>query len=104
MAIRWAAILTLGRFFTVDVAVHPGHRVIDRGPYRHVRHPSYSGLLLALLGVGLSLGDGAALLVLLGPCLAGLWWRISEEEKALRKALVSPTSATVRAPSGSSRE
>jgi protein-S-isoprenylcysteine O-methyltransferase len=38
VARQWA-ILVLGRFFTVDVRVHPNQTVVDRGPYRSVRHP-----------------------------------------------------------------
>jgi hypothetical protein len=53
--IRWTAILTLGRFFTVDVAVHSDHALVENGLYRFVRHPFYTGLLVAFLGVGGSL-------------------------------------------------
>ncbi len=51
LVLRWAAILTLGRFFTAAIAIHEGQPVITAGPYRYVRHPSYTGLLLAFLGL-----------------------------------------------------
>src|SRR5262249_1254451 len=51
-AVRIWAIRELGRFFTVAVGIQQGHHVIQDGPYRFVRHPSYSGSLLALIGVG----------------------------------------------------
>ena len=40
LALRWYAIIYLGRFFTVNVAIASDHRVIDTGPYRYIRHPS----------------------------------------------------------------
>jgi len=43
LVIRAWAIVLLGRFFTNDVRVHPGQTVVDTGPYRWVRHPSYTG-------------------------------------------------------------
>ncbi len=54
--LRWWSVWHLGRFFTVNVVVAEDHRVVDTGPYRLIRHPSYSGLLLQLAGLGLSLG------------------------------------------------
>jgi len=86
MAVRWSAILTLRHFFTVDVAIAADHRIVRSGPYRWIRHPSYSGTLLSCLGVGLAMANWIATLVLvLGPGLA-LANRIRVEERALRNA------------------
>ena len=53
IALRIWAIRHLGRFFTVDVGIQQGHRAVEDGTLsRFVRHPSYSGSLLALVGVG----------------------------------------------------
>ncbi len=87
LAIRWWAVLTLGRFFTVDVATHRDHTLVDSGPFRFVRHPSYTGLLLAFLGMGVSLGSTASLVILMTPILVALSFRIRVEEAALRRAL-----------------
>ncbi len=57
IAVRQWAITLLGRFFTVDVRVQADQTVIDRGPYQWVRHPSYSGMVLTFLGMGLALGN-----------------------------------------------
>ena len=65
LLLRWWAIVTLGRFFTVDVTIEKDHELVERGPFRMVRHPSYTGVLLAFGGVALSLGNWAALLVIL---------------------------------------
>jgi protein-S-isoprenylcysteine O-methyltransferase Ste14 len=87
LVVRLWAILVLGRFFTVDVRVHPGQTVVDRGPYRWVRHPAYTGLLVFLVGLGLALTNWASLLVLaLLPAL-GLIVRIRSEERALLAGL-----------------
>ena len=57
IVVRQWAIALLGRFFTVDVRVQSGQTVVDGGPYRWVRHPSYSGMILTLVGIGLALGN-----------------------------------------------
>jgi protein-S-isoprenylcysteine O-methyltransferase len=53
----------LGRFFTFDVAVQSGQTVVDAGPYRYIRHPSYAGAL-TLVGLGQALGNWAGLFAL----------------------------------------
>jgi protein-S-isoprenylcysteine O-methyltransferase len=85
--LRWWAILTLGRLFTVDVAVQQEHRVVRKGPYRLVRHPAYAGLLCSLLGLGVALGSWLTPLLLLLPSLGGLLYRIVVEERALLLSL-----------------
>jgi protein-S-isoprenylcysteine O-methyltransferase Ste14 len=85
--VRQWAIFTLGRFFTADVRVHPGQTVVERGPYRWVRHPSYSGLLIFFVGLGLALSDWLSVIVLAVLPAAGLLVRIYSEERALHAAL-----------------
>ncbi len=87
LGVRQWAILTLGRFFTVDVRVHSNQVVVERGPYRWVRHPSYSGLIVFFLGVGLALSNWASLIVLALLPTAGLLVRIRSEEHALLTGL-----------------
>jgi protein-S-isoprenylcysteine O-methyltransferase len=87
LALRWYAILYLGRFFTVDVAIASDHRVIDTGPYRYIRHPSYTGVLMAFVGLGLCLGNWASLAVLALGTVPVFLWRIRVEEAALALAL-----------------
>ena len=85
--LRWWAIITLGRFFTVDVTIEKDHELIERGPFRIVRHPSYTGVLMAFAGFALSLGNWAALLVILLPIGAAFVHRMNVEENALSGAL-----------------
>jgi protein-S-isoprenylcysteine O-methyltransferase len=90
LALRWYSIYYLGRFFTVSVAIHSRHEVIDTGPYRHIRHPSYSGALLAFLGLALSLDNWASLALIVIPVLMAFRRRIRIEERALANALGQP--------------
>lgn len=90
VALRWWAILILGRSFTLDVAVRPRQQVIQSGPYRLIRHPAYSGTLLTLLGVGLGLANWASVVALIVGGLIGLLYRVQVEERALMEALGQP--------------
>jgi protein-S-isoprenylcysteine O-methyltransferase Ste14 len=90
IVIRQWAVALLGELFTIDVRVHPGQRVVERGPYRWVRHPSYTGLIMTFVGIGLALGNWAALLVLAVLPTAGLVVRIRFEERALLDGLGEP--------------
>ncbi len=87
VALRTWAIVTLGRFFSYDVTIQPGHHVVTSGPYRWVRHPSYTGGLVALLGLGITLGSCGAVLAITGLPLVGVLIRIHYEERTLLEAL-----------------
>ena len=90
VALRVWAIRELGRFFTYAVLVHEGQRVVDTGPYRRIRHPSYTGLLLGMLGVGLMLGVWPATAVCFLPPVAAFSWRLAAEERVLATELGEP--------------
>ncbi len=89
LVVRWTAILTLGRLFTVDVAIHSDHEVVQAGLYRFVRHPSYTGLLMTFLGFGVTFSNWLSILVLLVPTTLGILNRVEKEERALRSSLGS---------------
>lgn len=82
-AFRWYAIWVLGKYFTRDVATRSGQQVVSHGPYRWIRHPSYSGALLTLLGFGLATTHWLALIVVMACGLAGYGYRVHVEERAL---------------------
>ena len=90
MAFRFYAMSVLGRFFTYDVAVQAGQTVVEAGPYRYIRHPSYTGALITLAGLGLALGNWAALLVILVCTGTAYAYRIFVEESALVAVLGEP--------------
>jgi len=83
MIIRIIAIRTLGKFFTVDLGIDNDHRLINKGLYKYIRHPSYTGSLLSFLGLGLSLNNWISLLVIFVPVLVAFIYRINIEEKLL---------------------
>ncbi len=87
---RWYSIRALGRFFTFDVAISKGQTVVDSGPYRWIRHPSYTGSLIGFVGVGLTFTNWAALLVPVLCMTIGYAYRIPVEESALRAGLGQP--------------
>jgi protein-S-isoprenylcysteine O-methyltransferase Ste14 len=87
VAFRWLAVWTLGRFFTVDVAIASDHGLVDTGVYRHVRHPAYLGTLVSFAGLGVAFGSWVSLAALLLPIGLGLAYRIRVEERALEEAL-----------------
>ncbi|WP_101926786.1 MULTISPECIES: methyltransferase family protein [Luteimonas] len=86
MGFRWWSIRVLAEHFTVDVAIAADHRLIRSGPYRRLRHPSYTGLLLTVAGFLCALGSGLAPLVIAWPLWAALRQRIRIEEAALSEA------------------
>ena len=90
LLLRWWAIITLGRFFTVDVTIEKDHQLVERGPFQWVRHPSYTGVLLAFLGWSLTLWNWIAMLVALLPIFIAFVRRMNVEEAALRGALGAP--------------
>jgi protein-S-isoprenylcysteine O-methyltransferase Ste14 len=85
--LRWWSFVTLGRYFTVVVQTSAAQPVIDRGPYRFLRHPSYTGLLLMFAGVGLMIGNWVSACGAVSLILIALIHRLRIEERALNVAL-----------------
>jgi len=81
---------TLGRFFTGNVTVHTDHTVIEDGPYRFVRHPSYTGGMLMYLGTGLALTNWLSALILVGMGAITYAYRVRVEEQALGSSIGQP--------------
>jgi protein-S-isoprenylcysteine O-methyltransferase Ste14 len=81
----WARV-TLGGNWSSRVTLKEGHELIQRGPYRLIRHPIYSGLLLMVLGTATlagRVGDSFALLI----CFCVFWVKARQEELLLTKHL-----------------
>lgn len=74
----------LGRNWSSEVQIKQDHELIQAGPYRHVRHPIYSGLLLALLGTAIHIGEWRALLAL-AIVAASFCYKLRHEERWLRE-------------------
>jgi len=86
LAIRWAAIATLGKSFSANVAIRESQKVQKSGLYRYVRHPSYLGMLLIFLAFGLHARNWASLAVAILPTTLALLYRIRIEEAVLNEA------------------
>jgi len=87
----WAGVLfaiwarnILGRNWSAVVQVKQDHELVERGPYRWVRHPIYTGLLLAFFGTALALGEWRGLL---GTAIVGasFWFKLRLEERWMRE-------------------
>jgi protein-S-isoprenylcysteine O-methyltransferase Ste14 len=87
IALRFWAVRTLGASFRTTIETHRDQKVVDRGPYRLIRHPSYSGSLLICLGYGIALQNWLSLLAAFMIPLAALLYRIHMEEPALVASL-----------------
>ena len=86
LAFRVLSILWLGRLFNAAVVIQSRHRLVTSGPYRLVRHPSYTGALAAAVGLGIAAGHWTTAAVFALGWLAGLAYRIPVEEAAMREA------------------
>jgi len=83
LVLRWTAILTLRKYFTVDVSILPGHQIVKKGIYKYIRHPSYAGSLVSFLGLGLAFSNWLSSIVIIVPIFMAYIYRIRVEEKAL---------------------
>jgi protein-S-isoprenylcysteine O-methyltransferase Ste14 len=86
LAIRWTAIYTLGRAFSANVAIHATQKLNRSGLFRLMRHPSYTGMLLIFLAMGLNTRNWLGLGIIVGLPMAALLYRIHVEETALTGA------------------
>ncbi len=87
LVIRTWAVRTLGRFFTLHVQAQADHMVVRTGPYKYVRHPSYTGALLMLVGMPVMLGAWASALAFGALFLGWTAVRMRQEEAVLEAAL-----------------
>jgi protein-S-isoprenylcysteine O-methyltransferase Ste14 len=83
VSLRLWSFRTLGRYFTFTIQTSGDQPVITGGPYRAIRHPSYAGLLLVIIAVGLFLGNWWSLVCLTVATTGALVFRIRVEERAL---------------------
>lgn len=89
IALRTWAIYVLGGFFAVHAELQAGHRVVSEGPFRYIRHPAYTGIIITFAGLGLAFGSWAAALVMSAIFWAALSYRVRVEEAFLLSAIGS---------------
>lgn len=81
--LRYWAVLSLGRFFTVDVTIREEHELKTDGMYKYLRHPSYAASLLSFFGMGITLNNWLSLALILIGVTSVFIYRMKIEEKAL---------------------
>lgn len=83
VALRLSVIISLGKFFTVEVTIRKNHKLKKDGFYKYLRHPSYFSSLLSFVGFGISLNNWISLSFITIAILAVFIYRIKVEEKVL---------------------
>jgi protein-S-isoprenylcysteine O-methyltransferase Ste14 len=83
LALRIWAIAVLGNYFRTTVGVEQNQKVVQSGPYRYIRHPSYAGYILICLGYGLALQNAISFIIMATLPTMALLHRIEIEEKVL---------------------
>jgi protein-S-isoprenylcysteine O-methyltransferase Ste14 len=86
LMVRWIAIVSLGKAFSVNVAIRNAQTLYRSGLYRIVRHPSYSGMLICFSAIAIVEQNWISSAVVLLLPTAALLYRIHVEEKALNEA------------------
>ena len=82
--LMFGSVLNLGRLYSPEVTLQPGHHLVTTGWYQYIRHPRYLGLIIMILGFGLVFRSWAGLAAT-GLAVAALAWRISDEERLLAR-------------------
>jgi len=83
LLLRWYAVLRLKNLFTVQLAIHENHQLIQNGLFKYIRHPSYLGMITYFLGLGLLMHNYWSILVLLCLPFLAIYMRIKAEETLL---------------------
>ncbi len=81
---------TLGEYFTGDVKARADQPVISSGPYRWVRHPSYTAGMIMFIGIGLALGSWVSFGLLTIATIATYSYRVAVEERVLLETIGEP--------------
>lgn len=81
--LRWWSVWSLGTHFRTVLSVQEGQKLVRSGPYKFIRHPSYAGVILVLLGFGIGLGTWAGLAAITAIILPAYIRRIKQEERLM---------------------
>jgi protein-S-isoprenylcysteine O-methyltransferase Ste14 len=83
LCVRIMAMVQLKQFFSTDFRIIKGHKIYRDGLYKFIRHPSYTGFLLILLGFGIGYSNWLSLILAFTPTAAVLLYRLKAEEKMM---------------------
>jgi protein-S-isoprenylcysteine O-methyltransferase Ste14 len=89
IALRERSVWVLGKYFTVQVQIRENAKLVTWGPYSHIRHPSYTGSLFAVIGISLAVGTWLGAVFGFGLAWIAHGYRIRVEEEALQAAFGS---------------
>lgn len=81
--IREYSVITLGKFFSFQISVIEKHKLIENGPYHYIRHPAYTGGILSIIGISISLRSMIAVIIVIIMSTIAYGSRIKYEEKIL---------------------
>jgi|SRR5262245_31672009 len=84
LALRVWANRILGRFYTSTLRVTDRQRIVRQGPYKILRHPGYSGIILMWAGAGLATANWIVTMVIILLMIASYRYRILSEEAMLQ--------------------
>ncbi|PKP00941.1 MAG: hypothetical protein CVU14_06295 [Bacteroidetes bacterium HGW-Bacteroidetes-9] len=80
---NWS-VIALDRQFSIDITIQENHKLVTNGPYKWVRHPRYSGIVIFLIGISLAFRSWGGIVVAI--CLLPVFlWRIKDEEKLMHQ-------------------
>jgi len=83
IALRAWSTRVLGRFYTRTLQIDAGHRIVQQGPYKLVRHPGYSGSLLVWIGASLATANWITFAIVTLVCVIAYIYRMRSEEAML---------------------
>jgi protein-S-isoprenylcysteine O-methyltransferase Ste14 len=83
--LRCLSVWTLRKFFSLSVTIESGQDIVQKGPYKYLRHPAYTGGIITLLGMPVSLRSIVAIFIVAITLAVIYGYRITIEEKALSK-------------------
>jgi protein-S-isoprenylcysteine O-methyltransferase Ste14 len=87
LLLRYWSINVLGRYFRTTIELEKGQKIIQKGPYKWIRHPSYSGIILFCIGYGLAVQNWLSLIIAVSLPTIALLYRIKIEEEALVRVI-----------------
>lgn len=87
LCLRIWSIVVLGKYFRTTIELESNQQVVQSGPYRYIRHPSYAGLILTCVGYGVALQNAISLLLVVTLPTMALLHRIDMEEEVLRAGM-----------------
>jgi protein-S-isoprenylcysteine O-methyltransferase Ste14 len=87
ISVRWWANRTLGEYYTRTLLVTATQSIVQKGPYRMIRHPGYLGSILMWVGAGLATTNWIVLILAVVVLFTAYYYRIQAEEEMLTVAI-----------------